>query len=180
MASMKRSTDFYSWLSKTIHVFTVGLILLVSTPSVPSYATTIVSFNITDPSFPVLSGMFSIDFDNNFQITSLMVDYNNLSFTTNDIVSSTDTAIFLTDNFSLFTLPPFTQWVPSGGDLENTYRGTNCIGICADIVAKYVPKSLGTIPEPSTILLFGSGLAGLAAWRYRKIVSREKKEEVRI
>ena len=24
------------------------------------------------------------------------------------------------------------------------------------------------IPEPSTILLFGSGLAGLAAWRYRK------------
>ena len=25
-----------------------------------------------------------------------------------------------------------------------------------------------TIPEPSTMLLFGSGLAGLAAWRYRK------------
>ena len=24
------------------------------------------------------------------------------------------------------------------------------------------------VPEPSTILLFGSGLAGLAAWRYRK------------
>jgi hypothetical protein len=26
------------------------------------------------------------------------------------------------------------------------------------------------IPEPSTIFLFGSGLAGLAAWRYRKTV----------
>ena len=27
------------------------------------------------------------------------------------------------------------------------------------------------IPEPSTVLLFGSGLAGLAVWRYRKAMS---------
>ncbi len=34
--------------------------------------------------------------------------------------------------------------------------------------AVITPGGVGTVPEPSTILLFGSGLAGLVAWRYRK------------
>lgn len=29
-------------------------------------------------------------------------------------------------------------------------------------------ETMAPIPEPSTMLLFGSGLAGLAAWRYRR------------
>ncbi len=33
------------------------------------------------------------------------------------------------------------------------------------------PKPIDVVPEPATILLFGSGLAGLAAWRYRKGVN---------
>ena len=33
------------------------------------------------------------------------------------------------------------------------------------------PGGADPIPEPSTLLLFGTGLAALAAWRYRKGVN---------
>ena len=42
-------------------------------------------------------------------------------------------------------------------DVDVTPLGIDLVG------GQYTPT-----PEPSTMLLFGSGLAGLAAWRYRK------------
>lgn len=39
-------------------------------------------------------------------------------------------------------------------------------------VALKPASSNGVIPEPSTVLLFGTGLAPLAVWRYRKAQMR--------
>jgi len=49
-------------------------------------------------------------------------------------------------------------------------NGINPSGFSEPWIAKIdqTPPQPNPIPEPSTILLFGSGLAGLAAWRYRK------------
>lgn len=38
----------------------------------------------------------------------------------------------------------------------------------AQVRVQYEATGTAPIPEPGTIFLFGSGLAGLAAWRYRK------------
>jgi len=38
----------------------------------------------------------------------------------------------------------------------------------AQVRVQYEARDLNAIPEPGTLLLFGSGLAGLAAWRFRK------------
>ncbi len=38
----------------------------------------------------------------------------------------------------------------------------------ASVQVQYEARDTAPIPEPGTIFLFGSGLAGLAAWRYRK------------
>ena len=38
----------------------------------------------------------------------------------------------------------------------------------AQVRVQYEARELNAIPEPGTIFLFGSGLVGLAAWRYRK------------
>ena len=42
------------------------------------------------------------------------------------------------------------------------------LGFQADFGFQERQQNPPTIPEPSTMLLFGSGIAGLAAWRYRK------------
>jgi len=42
------------------------------------------------------------------------------------------------------------------------------VGFQADFGFQERTPNPPTIPEPSTMLLFGSGIAGLGAWRYRK------------
>ncbi|MDH5575660.1 MAG: PEP-CTERM sorting domain-containing protein [Nitrospirota bacterium] len=42
------------------------------------------------------------------------------------------------------------------------------LGFTAELSTPGPGPGPASIPEPSTMLLFGSGLAGLAAWRYRK------------
>lgn len=52
------------------------------------------------------------------------------------------------------------RWRPEEGA---SFRGVDFPDI---VLAQYTKQA--PIPEPSTVVLFGSGLAGLAAWRYRK------------
>ena len=79
----------------------------------------------------------------------------------------------LFNNPTIFTqatptaIVPFIDIVWNGTNTTGivTILGTGTIGTLRDLNASANP-----IPEPSTMLLFGSGLAGLAAWRYRKSV----------
>jgi len=58
----------------------------------------------------------------------------------------------------------YTIWIP--GTLVNT------TGVYDDLGSWLVRgSSPNPIPEPSTMLLFGSGVAGLGLWRYRKSVN---------
>ena len=58
-----------------------------------------------------------------------------------------------TENANILNLSFLQLW---GGDIENEDKGMD------------FRANLEVVPEPATLLLFGSGLAGLAAWRMRK------------
>ena len=72
------------------------------------------------------------------------------------------------------TLQVDTSTIPTGFVLGNNTPQLFNITL-TDQAPEFLDADFGLIqadpiPEPSTILLFGSGLAGLAAWRYRKSV----------
>ena len=58
------------------------------------------------------------------------------------------------------------------GNLNFFFDYSGAVGNAGDDLAQvrvqYEATDTAPIPEPGTIFLFGSGLAGLAAWRYRK------------
>lgn len=58
----------------------------------------------------------------------------------------------------------------TGGSLVNDFITLESQATSADLVAQFVAVPPTQTPEPGTVILFGTGLAGLAAWRYRKSV----------
>ena len=73
---------------------------------------------------------------------------------------------------AVIPLMTFSGLVADGSlDFLFNYSGVNNLGASlGDLARVRVQYEAGTsaVPEPGTIFLFGSGLAGLAAWRYRK------------
>ena len=63
---------------------------------------------------------------------------------------------------SVSTAATIGQPIVGGASRGVVILGGNILGD-AGVIYAFTP-----IPEPSTMLLFGTGLAGLAAWRYRK------------
>ena len=123
----------------------------------------------TDSGFLVLNDGLRIDSMTAF-ITSLFESPGSSLFTRfaglHSPTTPTIVEIEMISNATLISLLP--------DDTPGTYRfftGGGGAGVADGGTILWdwrIDMVVSTIPEPSTILLFASGLAGLAAWRYRK------------
>ena len=134
-----------------------------------------VSFNweITSGTASGIKGMFTTDpsdLMDSFMVTTDPTDngFDTVSYSVLFSIPGGATGVNLAVNrLIVLTSSPQGSWEPMGGGMDVTFSLENTIVVSGGGI--YEPKQVtAPLPEPSTMLLFGTGLAGFAAWRYRK------------
>jgi hypothetical protein len=135
-----------------------------------------VSFNweITSGTASGIKGMFTTDPSD--RMDSFMVtedptgnDFDTVSYSVPFSIPGGATGVNFAVNRLIVLTSTLGSWEPMGGGMDVTFSLNNSIVVSGGGI--YEPKQVtAPLPEPSTMLLFGSGLAGFVAWRYRKRV----------
>ena len=133
------------------------------------------SWIATTPNVPYIDNIASFVYMQTFDLTGL--DLSTVVF--NGLLSTDDGGELFLNGVSTGLLTPTNQWALPAVVFDltgaNFIAGVNTLSVRVDNIGgptglflEITEATAAPIPEPSTILLFGSGLAGLAAWRYRK------------